>query len=76
MPGHDNAYKHIFSHPRLVEDLLRGFVPEDWVGGVDFSTLEKVSGSYVSDDLRDREDDLIWQVKLQAGGKPATLFGT
>ena len=26
-------------------------------------TLEKVSGSYVSDDLRDRADDLIWRVR-------------
>ncbi len=32
------------------EDLLRGFVKEEWVTQLDFSTLEKVSGSYVSDD--------------------------
>ena len=30
----------------------------------DFSTLERVSGSYVSDDLREREDDVIWRVRL------------
>jgi hypothetical protein len=29
--------------------------------------LEKVSGSYVSDDLRTREDDLIWRVRLCDG---------
>ncbi len=27
------------------------------------STLEKMNGSYVSDDLRDREDDIIWRVR-------------
>jgi predicted transposase/invertase (TIGR01784 family) len=63
MPPHDNAYKHIFSHPQMVEDLLRGFVHESWVAELDFSTLEKASGSYVSDDLRDREDDIIWRVR-------------
>jgi len=24
---HDSAYKLLFSHPQMVEDLLRGFVP-------------------------------------------------
>jgi predicted transposase YdaD len=57
---HDNSYKLLFSHPEMVKDLLTGFVKEAWVEQLDFSTLEKVSGSYVSDELRDREDDIIW----------------
>lgn len=28
---HDNSYKLLFSHPQMVEDLLRGFVHEDWI---------------------------------------------
>ncbi|MCI5146516.1 MAG: transposase, partial [Candidatus Electrothrix sp. AR3] len=67
MAAHDNSYKMLFSHARMIEDLLCGFVKEDWVEKLDFSTLEKVSGSHVSDDLRDREDDVIWRVKW--GGK-------
>lgn len=63
MSQQDQSYKHLFSHSRMVEDLLRGFVREPWVAQVDFTTLEKVSGSYVTDDLRDREDDLIWRVR-------------
>jgi len=61
---HDAAYKGLFSHPEMVADLLRGFVPEPWVAQVDFSTLELVNGSYVSDDLRTREDDLVWRMRL------------
>ena len=38
---HDAGYKKLFSHPRLVADFLRGFVPEDWVQQLDFTTLEK-----------------------------------
>jgi len=26
---HDQSYKRLFSHPSMVEDLLRGFVQED-----------------------------------------------
>ena len=61
--NHDNSYKLLFSHARMVEDLLKGFVNEAWVSHLDFSTLEKVSGNYVADDLRDREDDIIWRVR-------------
>ncbi len=60
---HDHSYKNLFSHPEMVADLLRGFVHEPWVDGLDFATLEKVSGSYVTDDLREREDDIIWRVR-------------
>lgn len=60
---HDHSYKLLFSHPEMVADLLRGFVHEPWVQDVDFSSLERVSGSYVADDLREREDDIIWRVR-------------
>ncbi|MGH8475348.1 MAG: Rpn family recombination-promoting nuclease/putative transposase, partial [Methylococcales bacterium] len=61
--AHDNSYKLLFSEPEIIIDLLKGFVAEPWVADLDFSTLEKVSGSYVTDDLRSREDDLIWRVR-------------
>ncbi len=60
---HDQSYKLLFSHPEMVADLLRGFVREDWVQHLDFDSLEKVSGTYVADDLREREDDVIWKVR-------------
>ena len=31
MNDHDHSYKNLFSHAQMVEDLLRGFVREDWV---------------------------------------------
>ncbi|MBF0152325.1 MAG: Rpn family recombination-promoting nuclease/putative transposase [Magnetococcales bacterium] len=63
MGDHDSGYKRLFSHPEMVRDLLLGFVKESWVNEVDLSTLEKASGGYVTDDLRDREDDLIWKIR-------------
>ncbi len=67
MAEHDESYKLLFSFPEMVADLLRGFVHEDWVAHVDLSTLEQVSGDYVSDDLRDREDDVVWRVRWRDG---------
>src|SRR2546428_488573 len=60
---HDASYKLLFSHARMVEDLLRGFVHEAWVRDVDWTTLERVSDSQISDDLRSRRDDLVWRVR-------------
>jgi predicted transposase/invertase (TIGR01784 family) len=60
---HDKSYKLLFSHAEMVEDLLRGFVPEEWFGQLDFSTLEKYPGSYISDDLDKREDDVVWRLR-------------
>ncbi|GAB1409275.1 Rpn family recombination-promoting nuclease/putative transposase [Desulfovibrionales bacterium] len=61
---HDGSYKNLFSHKEMVETLIRDFVSEDWVDQVDFSTLEKQNGSYVTDDLRERHDDVIWRVRF------------
>lgn len=63
MADHDHSYKYLFSHARMVEDLLKGFVREEWVAQLDFSSLEKVNGSYVSDNLQERQDDIVWRVR-------------
>jgi len=65
MVDHDHSYKQLFSHAELVRDLLTGFVQEAWIDDLDLSTLEKTNGSYVSDDLREREDDTIWRVRCR-----------
>ena len=65
MTPHDNSYKLLFSYPEMVRDLFSGFIHEPWVAELDFATLEIVSGSYVTDDLRDREDDIIWRVRFR-----------
>jgi predicted transposase/invertase (TIGR01784 family) len=60
---HDGGYKLLFSHPEMVADLLRDFVREDWVRDLDLSTLEPVTGSYITPDLSSRESDVVWRVR-------------
>lgn len=62
---HDASYKLLFSAPELVRDLVLGFIPDDWLHGLDYSTLEKLPGSYVTDDYRHRADDVVWRVKVE-----------
>ncbi len=61
---HDETYKKLFAFPRMVEDLLRGFVAGLRVDDIDFSTLRKLPAEYVSDDLLKRHGDAVWQVRL------------
>ena len=64
--AYDPACKLLFSHPRMAEDLLRGFVARQWSHALDFGTLELRPAASVSDDLRRREGDLLWRVRLGA----------
>ncbi len=66
--SHDTAYKQLFSHPDMVRDLLRAFVPGAWVGDADFSTLTAVPASFVSDSSApiQRHADLVWKLRLQS----------
>ena len=47
----------------MVADLLRDFIPEDWVSDIDLSTLEQVPGDYVTPGLSSRESDIVWRVR-------------
>ena len=62
MGAHDGVYKLLFAHARVVMDLLRGFVREPWVRQLDFATLERVSGEFMSVDLRNRHNDVVWRL--------------
>ncbi len=62
---HDTGYKLLFSHPEMVRDLLTGFIPGEWIGEADFSTLERINASYVSENFKQRHDDVVWRVRLK-----------
>ena len=60
---HDGSYRRLFSHPQMTEDLIRRYVQPPWLDGLDFSTLEIVPSHYVSDELEQRESDVVWRLR-------------
>lgn len=68
----DASYKLLFSAPEVVRDLVLGFIPDAWLHSLDYSTLEKMPGSYVTEDFRHRADDVVWRVR--AGGEWVYLY--
>ena len=69
---HDSSYKYLFSVPEMVRDLIMGFVPDEWLRRLDYATLERVDGSYITEDFRGRADDIVWRIKV--GGEWAYLY--
>ncbi|SOE52536.1 Rpn family recombination-promoting nuclease/putative transposase [Orrella dioscoreae] len=72
MPHHDTHYKQLFSHPRMVMALLRGFVPQAWVAHIDATALTQLPASYLSDRGEQRHSDRVWRIPLRRHPQNAT----
>ena len=70
----DPAYKLLFAQPRMVEDVVRGFVAPEWCGQLDFPTLTQMNAEHVGADLHRRIGDMAWRVEFESaspsGGPP------
>ena len=71
---HDSSFKLWFDHPRMVEDLLRGFLPADLAAAFDFETLEQMSAQYVGADLRQSRGDMLWRVRFRTEAAQEWLY--
>jgi predicted transposase/invertase (TIGR01784 family) len=62
---HDTGYSVLFSNKVIFRQLLETFVKEPWVSDIDFNEIEKLNKSFISEEHRKRESDLIYKVKLK-----------
>ena len=76
MASSDPAYKLLLAQPRMVEDVIRGFLAPGWGGQLDFSTLTQTNAEYIGTDLHRRIGDMVWRVGFKpgspSGGPPLT----
>ena len=61
----DPIYRRLFSFKRTVADLLRAVGHPDWLGEVDFDTLDKLPAEYVGDMWQQRRGDAVWRVRFR-----------
>ena len=59
---HDKGYKYLFSNPLIVKELLQSFVSMDWVHHIDFTKAETIDKSYVTDQYKEYEADIIYKL--------------
>lgn len=61
----DKAYKELFSHPKMIQDLMEGFVGEEFVKDINLTELEKVNVTFIAESYKEREEDLIVKLKFK-----------
>ncbi len=70
---HDPLFRLLFSHPYLVEELLRGFFSSyPWCKGLKYDTLQSMRASFVAElkekaKLIQRHTDTVWRVETERG---------
>jgi hypothetical protein len=66
VPDSDSLYHRLFAHPPMVEGLVREFVPQSLVAGLDFSGLQRVNTKFHFGRraARRREGDVIWRLPI------------
>jgi hypothetical protein len=62
---HDKRYKKLFSHPVMVKELLLYFIDEDFIKDLDFTSLERMDKSFVTDDFKEKESDIIYKIHFK-----------
>jgi len=69
VPDSDSLYHRLFAHPRMVEGLVREFVPRRLVADLDFSGLQRVNPKFHPNrrSARRREADVIWRLPIREG---------
>jgi len=76
MPSHhhDTGYKELFSHPEFVQQLIEGFAPAAIAGLMDFTTLEKQNGHYITPLFEEKIEDVVWSVEINWQGITQRVF--
>ncbi len=67
MTDSDSLYHRLFSHPLMVEGLVREFVPEAMAAGIDFSRMEMVPAKFHARRGKRRDGDVIWRLPTHDG---------
>lgn len=65
-PKHDASYKRLFASPRTVADTL-GYALRELATRLDFSTLERLPASFVTEQLGKRHADMLWRIQIAEG---------
>ena len=63
----DASYRRLLQHPRMLRDLLACVLDTEWLQDLDWSRLEPVNTSYVSDHLQQRIGDGAWRIPYRTG---------
>ncbi len=61
---HDTGYKSLLSRKTIFLQLLKRFLPHQWVKGLDEASLVNINKSFILHDFRKKELDIIYMAKI------------
>ena len=62
---HDRGYKFLLSSRRIFLQLLNTFVKQGWVEEIDEKNMMLVNKSFILQDFKDKEADLVYKIKVK-----------
>ncbi len=62
--SHVKGYKYLLSVKRVFIQLLKSFVGQDWVNKIDEESVERIDKSFILQDFKGKESDLVYKVKI------------
>ena len=70
---HDRFFRESFGRVHIARNYLEEYLPEPVLGLLDLDTLTLQEGSFIDEEMREHQTDLLYQVQLQGGGT-ATIY--
>jgi len=71
---HDRLFRSVFSDASEAAALLQTALPDTVRDSFDWTTLTLVDGTFVDEDLRGSQSDLLYQVEHTATGQPVSMY--
>ena len=66
---HDALFKAVFSQPEHARGELQAVLPPALVGALDWESLTRLPGSFVTPGLAERHTDLLFSIQVHGGGE-------
>jgi len=70
---HDRFFRESFGRIHIARNYLEEYLPEPVLGLLDLDTLTLQEGSFIDEEMREHQTDLLYQVQLN-DGSTATIY--
>ena len=71
---HDRLFRAVFSDAGEAASLLQTALPDTVRDSFDWRTLTLVEGTFIDEDLRESQSDLLYEVQHTGGGQPMSMY--
>ena len=71
---HDRFFRAVFSDAGEAASLLQAALPDTVRNSFDWRTLTLVEGTFIDEDLRESQSDLLYEVQHTSTGQPVSMY--